>query len=246
MDNKDRELSRYCRAVRSLLPCGSRQKKEIMNQLMSSIEGYMRQNRGASSGDVIRHFGSPESVAASCMESMGAAELLHIIARRRAAIKLTAALLAAMLVILVSSTAQVLFSDAKSERDYKVLTTDDLGPVYQVNANGETYGGIDRYLGPDNHVFPDLVATVGTNGEKGYVRESEMDGVQPNNPEEAVLYSKVNEAARAKAEAEGRAYVRYVPLYESDGVTIIGRVGRNCVADWREEYPKLVEEGYLT
>lgn len=73
-----------------------------------------------------------------------------------------------------------------------------------VNDNGETYG-VDSAETP-----PDLIRAQATNGEVGYVRRSELDagaGPLPTSPAEAAVY-------------EPEPYS--VPVYEHDGVTVIG------------------------
>lgn len=77
---------------------------------------------------------------------------------------------------------------------------------YEKNANGETYGYAiqSETIGYE----PDLIAATGTNGEDGYVRGTDLDGPVPSSPEEAIAMQSPNG--------------RYIPLYESDGKTVIG------------------------
>lgn len=77
---------------------------------------------------------------------------------------------------------------------------------YEKNANGETYGYAiqSETIGYE----PDLIAATGTNGEDGYVRGTDLDGPIPSSPEEAIAMQSSNG--------------RYIPLYESDGETVIG------------------------
>lgn len=98
-----------------------------------------------------------------------------------------------------------------------------------VNQKGLTYGGIQ---GTDSGDWtePDLVAAVGVDGTEGFVYASEladaqMLGMTVNNPEEAAAYMKQLKQEIERAKAENRPYLRYIPLYESDGVTVIGEFG---------------------
>lgn len=87
---------------------------------------------------------------------------------------------------------------------------------YPVNSKGETYGP-DM---PDVYgSSPDLILAMGTNGEDGYVRASELnDSGYPggvNNPEQALAYMEWLKTQPA---------TRYIPLYDQEG-NVIGRFG---------------------
>jgi len=66
-------------------------------------------------------------------------------------------------------------------------------------------------------VLPELVAATGTNGKNGYVYQKDLDGELPKNPEEAVEYMK-----RLQKLNDQGIFTRTIPLYESDGKTVIG------------------------
>jgi hypothetical protein len=75
---------------------------------------------------------------------------------------------------------------------------------WAVNAHGETYG-VANEMGT-----PDLIAVIATNDRGGYVYARELEQAhapQPANPEEA---------------AQWRGKSRMIPVYESDGRTIVG------------------------
>lgn len=81
-------------------------------------------------------------------------------------------------------------------------------PLYARNSHGQTYGS-------DAHATslasePDLILAQGTNGRVGYLRKSEIFGKMPKTPQQAV-------AMNAQAQIS-----RKVPLYASNGTTIIG------------------------
>ena len=75
-----------------------------------------------------------------------------------------------------------------------------------VNANGDTYGVLGSDAGE-----PDLVAVEATNGRSGYVYATDLAQDTPASPADA--------AARA---ADTTGTVRVIPVYESDGETVIG------------------------
>ena len=95
---------------------------------------------------------------------------------------------------------------------------------YQINENGQTYGGMNPYS-TDPQDEPDLIAAIGIDGTEGYVYRVDLDGNQPSNPEEAIEYMEEMEKAYAEAREAGEEFSRYIPLYASDGTTVIGEFG---------------------
>lgn len=76
---------------------------------------------------------------------------------------------------------------------------------WKTNASGQTYGAINL------HGTPDLVAVIATDGRQGYVYASQLNPPPPASPAAALA----QQAANTKGE--------YIPVYESDGTTVIGR-----------------------
>ena len=70
-----------------------------------------------------------------------------------------------------------------------------------------------------------LIPAIGINGVEGYVYESDIYGEQPNTPEEALEYMKSLNTEILVSKKEEQEYLRYIPLYKNDGVTIIGKFG---------------------
>ena len=101
---------------------------------------------------------------------------------------------------------------------------------YPVNERGETYGGIKDLNGVT--LYPDLEAAAGFTPEgeeiSGYVRTFDLENggpVQhPRNPAEAIAYTAAMEELRREALEAGRDYLYSLPLYDRDGVTVIGFV----------------------
>jgi hypothetical protein len=82
--------------------------------------------------------------------------------------------------------------------------------VYQKNEAGQTYGS--EKLATSFETEPDLIAAVGTNGAKGYVKVTDLYGELPKTPQEAVSKQKLRKSKAA----------RRISLYEKDGTTVIG------------------------
>ena len=82
-------------------------------------------------------------------------------------------------------------------------------PQYSVNENGQTYGEGPFPAGKDQE--PDLIKAIGENGVVGYIKNSDVTA-SVSSPEEAIAHQK---------EIEEIGY-QSIPLYESDGTTVIG------------------------
>lgn len=79
-------------------------------------------------------------------------------------------------------------------------------PTVQINENGDVYGS-EIFLDAIG-VKADLISAIGENGVEGYVKATDLNGPDPKTPAEAVQQQvRVN---------------RTIPLYESDGETVIG------------------------
>lgn len=81
--------------------------------------------------------------------------------------------------------------------------------LYQVNKSGQTYG---KSLDP--LVVPDLILAEGLDGNTGYVLSSDLVGSDPATPEEAV---------KLQMELEQGDKYKIIPLYDKDGITVIGQ-----------------------
>lgn len=88
--------------------------------------------------------------------------------------------------------------------------SDGVAPVFPVNKNGQTYGSDADCNSPDTE--PDLIRAIGVDGTEGYVLYKDLIKDQSNTPEDTVAYTK-----------EHAGKYELVPLYASDGITVIGQ-----------------------
>jgi len=103
-----------------------------------------------------------------------------------------------------------------SANEQNVLTSQQqIKQKFPVNENGQTYGSIVNCVQLED--FPVLIQAASKTGIEGYVFYSDLYGDQPNTREEAIEYM---ENLR-KLNSEG-IYFKIVPLYKSDGISIIG------------------------
>ncbi|RIJ77989.1 hypothetical protein D1871_04705 [Nakamurella silvestris] len=82
--------------------------------------------------------------------------------------------------------------------------------AFQVNKNGQTYGSDLNVTSEDGE--PDLIAAYSEDGKLGYALKADLFPPMPKSPEEALAQQKVLLAAGG----------RTIPLYSSDGETVIG------------------------
>lgn len=136
MLKNDRVLRRYYRQVRQMLPCSHKMKKKVGEQLQCSVESYIAEHPEADGEQIVAFFGSPESIAASYVESAGTAEILSgLRIRKRIFALLTAAIVAALLLWATAVT----LATVKLEREgagYVVVTIEEL-PEEAVIIDGE-------------------------------------------------------------------------------------------------------------
>lgn len=85
-----------------------------------------------------------------------------------------------------------------------VYISETLSP-WKTNANGQTYGVSNQ------NGTPDLVAVYATNGQPGYAYATQLNPPGPTSPAQALA----QQAANTNGE--------FIPVYESDGTTVVGR-----------------------
>lgn len=107
---------------------------------------------------------------------------------------------------------------------YASASQDDMAeikePPYEVNEKGQTYGSaMDNSLLFGN---PDLVLAEAIDGTRGYVYASELNADQAGSPEELIAIVEENKKIWEEAPVGQVVVSRYIPLYESDGETVIG------------------------
>jgi hypothetical protein len=126
MGMNDRQLRRYLRQIRSMLPCGGKRRRELMDNVRSGVTRYLEEHPDATAEQVMAYFGAPEAIAASYVESAGTAEILRAVRIRR---KITAMVAVVLLVILLSWAAVVTWAVIDAYRDVRgdiLVTTTEI------------------------------------------------------------------------------------------------------------------------
>ncbi len=88
----NRNGHKYLRQVRRLLPCSNTVKAEITAPLELSLANYIADNPDMDFSGIAARFGSPESVAASCLESTDLSVILRQLRVRKRVFQIVAAI----------------------------------------------------------------------------------------------------------------------------------------------------------
>lgn len=99
MTRDDSALRRYYREVRGWLPGTRKMKREILDQVRSSIEAYLEEEPGADMAGVEARFGSPQAIAAASVDERDTVELLRDLRTKRRIVSMVAGVLAAALLL---------------------------------------------------------------------------------------------------------------------------------------------------
>lgn len=92
--------------------------------------------------------------------------------------------------------------------------------TFHTNNKGLTYGSAMYATSPEEE--PDLIAAVGVDGTEGYVYASDLEEKMPSSPAEAVAITNSINEKTAMTKDNKPTVIRSIPLYSSDGVTVIG------------------------
>jgi hypothetical protein len=114
--------------------------------------------------------------------------------------------------VAASATGQ-LFSVSDADQDRPIAS-------YEVNRSGDSFGSLSQASVDED--APDLIAAIGTKGERGYVRSSDLILPLPKSPTEALQ----RQAEVPKA--------RTLALYDKDGKTKIGEYMSGIAAKVQE------------
>ena len=98
MKQFDTALRRYFHSIRSWLPCGYKQKQQILAQVKESIFAFREDHPDADMEAIEAQFGSPRQIAAAYVDDMDTPALLAALRiRKRVFLAVIAGLVAAML-----------------------------------------------------------------------------------------------------------------------------------------------------
>lgn len=122
----------------------------------------------------------------------------------------------------------VLVDDGTNYQEFVTFPTDPLqwgesgstrtvDKSIQRNERGQTFGS--AYDITDDSELPDLVLAIGTNGRTGYINSTDIS----TTPKERVQVRALPERTDARGQRVRATPSKSVPVYESNGTTVIGR-----------------------
>lgn len=118
------------------------------------------------------------------------------------------------LVFTVCTPSFVVFASARHYRN----EGEKPAPTYPLNVKNETYGSSADAISEDTE--PDLVLVQLADGTVGYVRNKDLTGEVPSNPEEAVAMQ-IEKENRIQG-AEGLKVGRTINVYDVNGEIVLG------------------------
>lgn len=101
MSANNPQLRRYYRDIRRWLPCGRKQKQQIMEQIRNDVQVYFGQNPTSDFAQLQQALGDPLTITAAYVENMGTLELLKSLRIRRRIVTLVTAAVTVMLLLWV-------------------------------------------------------------------------------------------------------------------------------------------------
>ena len=96
---KNRAARRFLQEVKAMLPGAGKQKKEILNRIRVTVEEYVTENPGAAYEKIVSRLGSPNQIAASCLEEMDAAVVMKQLRIKKKVVCIVTAVALAIVVL---------------------------------------------------------------------------------------------------------------------------------------------------
>lgn len=115
---KNRHARKYCRLVRSFLPCSLKQHRLILGEIKSNLSAYLEENPSASFEEIESRFGAPRQIAVAYVEEMGTEELLKQLRIRKRIFSVICAGVALALLIWGSMVTAVYIDSRKADNGY--------------------------------------------------------------------------------------------------------------------------------
>ncbi|MGM9521251.1 MAG: DUF6120 family protein [Oscillospiraceae bacterium] len=122
----NRELRAYFRRVRTLLPCGGHERRNILAGLKSSIKSYIEENPDAHMNGILEKFGAPEEIADTYIGDLSAGELRKTTAPGRKALRIFIAAVLIALIMWASVVISAYIKGQKQENGYRVISVQEV------------------------------------------------------------------------------------------------------------------------
>ena len=116
MSNK--HLNKYCRSIRSWLPCSGKLKKQILEEIRSNVSAYLEEAPSADYNALVQRFGSPQQIAATYVDELSTNELLHDLRIRKRIVNIVFTCAALILTIWVGIVTIAMIDNQNSDNSY--------------------------------------------------------------------------------------------------------------------------------
>ena len=114
-------LLRYLWKVRGELPGNRRQKKQILSRVESSVQDFVTENPHADYAAITQRFGTPQQIAASCIEEMDAQELTLQLRIRKTIVRIVAATALVLVLLWAGVVVTALIRHVKAMNGYLIV-----------------------------------------------------------------------------------------------------------------------------
>lgn len=115
--NSPSVLKSYVRSVQKMLPCSGKKRKMIVYQITKCGEDYLKQNPDADLEALQAHLGTPQEIAASCIDEQETLVLLKKVRSGRKRFFIAAAAMAVVFLICVGLAAREMYLSRLSRID---------------------------------------------------------------------------------------------------------------------------------
>ena len=116
MSNK--HLNKYCRSIRSWLPCSGKLKKQILEEIRSNVSAYLEEAPSTDYNALVQRFGSPRQIAATYVDELSTNELLHDLRIRKRIVNIVFTCAALILTIWVGIVTIAMIDNQNSDNSY--------------------------------------------------------------------------------------------------------------------------------
>ena len=114
-------LLRYLWEVREKLPGNRRQKKQILSRVESSVQDFVIENPHVDYATITQRFGTPQQIAASCIEEMDAQELTLQLRIRKTIVRIVAVTALALVLLWAGVVLTALVRHIKDMDGYLIV-----------------------------------------------------------------------------------------------------------------------------
>lgn len=112
---------RYLWGVRSELPGSGKQKEQILSRVESSVRDFVTENPNADYAAIEQRFGTPQQIAASCIEEMDAQELTLQLRIRKTIVRIVAATALVLVLLWAGVVVTALIRHVKAMNGYLIV-----------------------------------------------------------------------------------------------------------------------------